>query len=173
LISLIVSTSRLSNWTTTRPGIVARSSGAMSISGAAVTSMPPVWIERWRGKPSMRAQNASQRSQSGMPIVEPRRISGGICGWGWTRATLECGSGRTIPGRSVGAAAAAAPPPVVPLVLLASIARAGSFAARSAASQAMLAGESPGPPSVSDPTGRCRASLRCCSIADPPPRSAT
>ena len=46
LISLSVSTSRLSNWTTTRSGIVARSSGAMSISGAAVTSMPPEWIER-------------------------------------------------------------------------------------------------------------------------------
>ncbi len=62
-MSLSVSTSRLSNWTTTRSGIVARSIGAMSMSGAAVTSMPPLWIERWRGKPSMRAQNSSQRSQ--------------------------------------------------------------------------------------------------------------
>ena len=44
LMSLSVSTSRLSNWTTTRPGIVARSSGAMSMSGAAVTSIPPVWM---------------------------------------------------------------------------------------------------------------------------------
>ena len=33
-MSLIVSTSRLSYWTTTRPGMVARSSGAMSTSGA-------------------------------------------------------------------------------------------------------------------------------------------
>ena len=64
LMSLIVSTSRLSYWTTTRPGIVARSSGAMSISGAAVMSIPPMWIERWRGKPSMRAHSSSQRSQA-------------------------------------------------------------------------------------------------------------
>ena len=64
LISLSSSTSRLSNWTTTRSGIVARSIGAMSMSGAAVTSMPPEWIDRWRGKPSIRAQNSSQRSQS-------------------------------------------------------------------------------------------------------------
>ena len=63
-MSLSVSTSRLSNWTTTRSTIVARSIGAMSMSGAAVTSMPPEWIDRWRGKPSIRAQNSSQRSQS-------------------------------------------------------------------------------------------------------------
>ena len=64
LISFIVSTSRLSYWTTTRSFIVARSIGAMSMSGAAVTSIPPEWIERWRGKPSMRAHSSSQRSQS-------------------------------------------------------------------------------------------------------------
>ena len=67
MISFIVSTSRLSYWTTTRSGIVARSIGAMSMSGAAVTSMPPEWIERWRGKPSMRAHSSSQRSQSDRP----------------------------------------------------------------------------------------------------------
>ena len=72
-MSLIVSTSRLSYWTTTRSGIVARSSGAMSMSGAAVTSMPPLWIERWRGKPSMRAQNSSQRSQSRQADGRPPR----------------------------------------------------------------------------------------------------
>ena len=182
LISLSVSTSRLSNWTTTRSGIVARSSGAMSISGAAVTSMPPLWIERWRGKPSMRAQNASQRSHSGMPAVEPRRISAGIWGCGWTRATLEWGSGRTMPVRpeppgspTLAAGPDAAPEPCParrPLPSPASSARTGAFATRSAASQAMLAGESPGPPSSSDPTGRRRVSRRSCSTADPPPRSA-
>ena len=94
LISLIVSTSRLSYWTTTRSGIVARSSGAMSMSGAAVTSMPPEWMERWRGKPSMRAQNSSQRSQSERPPVRPcapARAGGS----GSTRATphdrVRCG----------------------------------------------------------------------------------
>ena len=73
LISLRVSTSRLSNWTTTRPGMVARSSGAMSISGAAVTSIPPEWIDRWRGNPSIRAHSSSQRSQSLIPTVLPPR----------------------------------------------------------------------------------------------------
>ncbi len=72
LISLIVSMSRLSYWTTTRPGMVARSSGAMSISGAAVMSMPPVWIDRWRGKPSMRAVSSSHRSHGDMSTVEGR-----------------------------------------------------------------------------------------------------
>ncbi len=75
-MSFIVSTSRLSNWTTTRPGMVARSSGAMSTSGARVTSMPPTWMERWRGRPSMRAQSSSQRSQGERPSVEPRRRGG-------------------------------------------------------------------------------------------------
>ena len=70
-MSFSVSTSRLSNWTTTRSTIVARSIGAMSMRGAAVTSMPPEWIERWRGKPSIRAQNSSQRSQSERPTVVP------------------------------------------------------------------------------------------------------
>ena len=45
-MSLIVSTSRLSYWTTTRSFIVARSSGAMSMSGAAVMSIPPLWMLR-------------------------------------------------------------------------------------------------------------------------------
>ena len=80
MISLSVSTSRLSNWTTTRSGIVARSSGAMSMSGAAVTSIPPEWIDRWRGKPSIRAQNSSQRSQSLIPTVLPPRGCGGGSG---------------------------------------------------------------------------------------------
>ena len=75
-MSLIVSTSRLSNWTTTRPGIVARSSGAMSISGACVMSIPPTWMERWRGRPSIRAHSSSQRSQGESPIVEPRGRGG-------------------------------------------------------------------------------------------------
>ncbi len=86
-MSLIVSTSRLSYWTTTRSFIVARSSGAMSMSGAAVMSIPPLWMLRWRGKPSIRAHTSSQRSQSDSPIRLPPR------GWGWgngsTRATLE------------------------------------------------------------------------------------
>ena len=84
-MSLSVSTSRLSNWTTTRSTIVARSIGAMSMSGAAVTSMPPEWIDRWRGKPSIRAQNSSQRSQWDRPTVEPPRACGG--GSGSIRAT--------------------------------------------------------------------------------------
>ena len=91
-MSFIVSTSRLSYWTTTRPGIVARSSGAMSMSGAAVTSMPPEWIERWRGKPSMRAHSSSQRSQSERPATEPscRPTSAGrSSATGASRATLE------------------------------------------------------------------------------------
>ena len=86
-MSFSVSTSRLSNWTTTRSTIVARSIGAMSMSGAAVTSIPPEWIERWRGKPSIRAQNSSQRSQSERPTVVPPRAWGG--GSGSTRATEE------------------------------------------------------------------------------------
>ncbi len=71
LISFIASTSRLSYWTTTRPGIVARSTGAMSMSGEAVISIPPLWIERWRGKPSMRAHSSSQRSQSERCATDP------------------------------------------------------------------------------------------------------
>ena len=80
LISFIVSTSRLSYWTTTRSFIVARSTGAMSMSGAAVTSMPPEWMERWRGKPSMRAHSSSQRSQSGSCATEPSWRSGHLRG---------------------------------------------------------------------------------------------
>ena len=97
-MSLSVSTSRLSNWTTTRSTIVARSSGAISMSGAAVTSIPPEWIERWRGKPSMRAQNSSQRSQSLIPTVLPPRGWGG--GSGSIRATEESPPARRrIPAR--------------------------------------------------------------------------
>ena len=72
LMSLIVSMSRLSYWTTTRPGMVARSSGAMSMSGAAVISIPPVWMDRWRGNPSMRAVSSSHRSHGVSPAVEGR-----------------------------------------------------------------------------------------------------
>ncbi len=72
-MSFRVSTSRLSYWVTTRPGIVARSRGAMSMRGAAVTSIPPVWIDRWRGKPSIRAHISSQRSHGLIPTVEPPR----------------------------------------------------------------------------------------------------
>ena len=100
LISFSSSTSRLSNWTTTRSCIVARSIGAMSMSGAAVTSIPPEWIERWRGKPSIRAQNSSQRSQSDMPTVEPPRACGGGSGstratdeWSAVRRPIACGPG--------------------------------------------------------------------------------
>ena len=81
LISLIVSMSRLSYWTTTRPGMVARSSGAMSISGAAVMSMPPVWIDRWRGNPAIRPVSSSQRSHGERPTVDVppnQRARGGL-----------------------------------------------------------------------------------------------
>ena len=102
-MSFNVSTSRLSNWTTTRSTIVAFSIGAMSMSGAAVTSIPPEWIDRWRGKPSMRAQNSSQRSQWERPTVEPPRAWGG--GSGSMRATelefagVGVGGGSHIDGR--------------------------------------------------------------------------
>ena len=101
MISLIVSTSRLSYWTTTRPGIVARSSGAMSTSGAAVTSMPPEWIDRWRGKPSIRAQSSSQRSQSRQPRSTEPRPAGG-------RPAVELGTAVAMPHRSIAAVAGAA-----------------------------------------------------------------
>ena len=93
-MSLSVSTSRLSNWTTTRSTIVARSIGAMSMSGAAVTSIPPEWIERWRGKPSIRAQNSSQRSQS---READRRAAAGL------RAAARARSGRPTTGSCRGA----------------------------------------------------------------------
>ena len=68
LMSLSVSTSRLSNWTTTRSSIVARSSGAMSMSGAAVTSIPPEWIESGAGsRRSGRRTRASAPSRSCRP----------------------------------------------------------------------------------------------------------
>ena len=50
-------------------------------------SMPPEWIDRWRGKPSMRAQNSSQRSQSLRSFVDPPSAWGG--GSGSMRATLD------------------------------------------------------------------------------------
>ena len=99
-MSLSVSTSRLSNWTTTRSTIVARSIGAMSMSGAAVTSMPPEWIERWRGKPSIRAQNSSQRSQSRQA---DRRAAAGL------RRRLRLDRGRPRSGRRRPCVAGAAP----------------------------------------------------------------
>ena len=119
LISLSVSTSRLSYWTTTRPGIVARSSGAMSTSGAAVTSMPPVWIERCRGKPSRRAHSSSQRSHGERPAVLP---------W-WRPASVSAPSMRRSAGRATPDS--------------------GSTAWTSPRSQATLTGVSPGPPSSS------------------------
>ena len=124
LMSLSSSTSRLSNWTTTRSFIVARSIGAMSMRGAAVTSIPPEWIDRCRGKRSIRAQNSSQRSQSDMPTVLPPRACGPCSGS--ILATELCGS--ALPSRStpipprispsvapLPSAAAAAPAPGVPM----------------------------------------------------------
>ena len=127
LISFIVSTSRLSNWTTTRSVIVARSMGAMSMSGAAVTSMPPEWIDRWRGKPSMRAHSSSQRSQSERPATEPR------CG---------CSSG----GRSSACGG----------ILMIELLRSARIATCSRAQRRAAALSSPGPPpsSISMPPGR-------------------
>ena len=74
LISLRASTSRLSNWTTTRSGIVARSSGAMSISGAAVTSIPPLWMLR-DGAGSRRSGRRTRASAPSRErsFVEPPR----------------------------------------------------------------------------------------------------
>ena len=59
----------------------------MSMSGAAVTSIPPEWMLRWRGKPSIRAHSSSQRSQGDIPTVLPPRGAGG--GSGPRRATDE------------------------------------------------------------------------------------
>ena len=53
LISPASSTLSLSHWQTKRPGMVAGSSGTISASGAPVISMPPLWMERWRGQPSI------------------------------------------------------------------------------------------------------------------------
>ena len=53
---------------------------------------PAEWMHRCRGKPSIRAQSSSQRSQSDMPTVLPPRGCG--TGSGSTRATDECGSAR-------------------------------------------------------------------------------
>ena len=67
-MSLSVSTSRLSNWTTTRSGIVARSSGAMSMSGAAVTSMPPQWMR----EVAREAVDPGAELQPALPVARGR-----------------------------------------------------------------------------------------------------
>ena len=54
------STSSLLNWTTRLPSIAAGSTGAMSTSGSPVTSIPPLWIERWRGK-SITSRHSSRK----------------------------------------------------------------------------------------------------------------
>ncbi len=174
-MSFIASTSRLSYWTTTRPGMLARSSGAMSTSGARVMSMPPTWMPRWRGKPSMRAHSSSQRSQGERPTVLPPRGCGG--GSGSTRATLEWLGARPPPrpiacvGGAGGSQAYGRPrrsvrrsggsrtpvsgsiarPSIVPAEVGGRMSVGGCPPARS---QRTLAGESPGPPSSSEGLGR-------------------
>src|SRR3990172_9485808 len=115
LMSFIDSMSRLSYWTTTRPGIEARSSGAMSTSGARVTSMPPTWMPRWGGKPSMRAHSSSQRSQGERPTVLPPRGCGGDGGSGGSQwlGGLR-GWVRRSGGRSTPVSGSMARPPIVP-----------------------------------------------------------
>src|SRR5256885_988973 len=63
------STSSLSNWTTMRPSMVAGSTGTMSTSGSPVTSIPPTWMERWRGKPWISWQSLMNCSQVWEPIT--------------------------------------------------------------------------------------------------------
>ncbi|KRT62510.1 MAG: hypothetical protein XU10_C0026G0023 [Chloroflexi bacterium CSP1-4] len=114
-MSFIDSMSRLSYWTTTRPGIEARSSGAMSTSGARVTSMPPTWMPRWRGKPSMRAHSSSQRSQGERPTVLPPRGCGGDGGSGGSQwLGRPSRSVRRSGGRSTPVSGSMARPPIVP-----------------------------------------------------------
>ena len=174
-MSLIVSTSRLSYWTTTRSFIVARSSGAMSMSGAAVMSIPPLWMLRWRGKPSIRAHSSSQRSQSDSPTMLPPRGWGG--GSGSTRATLECGL--AVPcRRRVSLRRRAAPPSgraAVPCELRGP--GRGAGAARCPNGAADRAGRSDAPAEGGRPTpgrssGRrsCRAARRSVVAAPPPAR---
>ena len=53
--------SSLSHWTTTRPGIVAGSSGTTSSSRPAQSTMPPECWPRWRGSPTTACQSAAKR----------------------------------------------------------------------------------------------------------------
>ena len=93
-MSLSVSTSRLSNWTTTRSIIVARSSGAMSMSGAAVTSIPPEWIEGGAGSRRCGHRTRASAPSRQSPTVEPPRA--------WWRLGLDARAELCAPG--VGAA---------------------------------------------------------------------
>ena len=72
LISFMVSTSRLSNWTTTRFSIVARSMGAMSMRGAAVTSMPPEWID----EVAREAVDAGAQLEPALPVGQAGDAAG-------------------------------------------------------------------------------------------------
>ena len=85
MISLSVSTSRLSNWTTTRSGIVARSSGAMSISGAAVTSIPPR-VDATGGAGSRRS---GRRTRASAPSRRGRPSAAAGCGAAPARPATE------------------------------------------------------------------------------------
>ena len=69
LISFSSSTSRLSNWTTTRSCIVARSIGAMSMSGAAVTSIPPEWMRQV----AREAVDPGAELEPALPVGQPDR----------------------------------------------------------------------------------------------------
>ena len=51
----------------------------MSISGAAVISIPPVCMDRWRGKPSIRAVSSSHRSHGVSPTVDDRPVWSVLC----------------------------------------------------------------------------------------------
>ena len=48
--------------------MVAGSTGAMSISGSPVTSIPPTWIDRWRGKLRTWLQRAVNCRQGALPV---------------------------------------------------------------------------------------------------------
>ena len=105
LMSLSVSTSRLSNWTTTRSGIVARSIGAMSMSGAAVTSIPPA-VDR---QVAREAVDARAELEPALPVAEAdRRAAAGLR----RRLRLDAGdassssAGRRVPGPTSTAARA-------------------------------------------------------------------
>ena len=151
-MSFIVSMSRLSNWTTTRPGMVACSSGAMSTSGARVTSMPPTWIERCRGRPSMRAHSSSQRSQGERPSVEPRRRGG----------SGSSSMAPTLVGMMRRSGSAPASTPSAPCPSEARARRRSDSWRR----KCSLAGVSPGPPSSSVGPGR-RSAVRADRRSSP------
>ena len=53
--------SSLSHWTTTRPGMVAGSSGTTSSSRPAQITMPPECWPRWRGRSWTACQSAAKR----------------------------------------------------------------------------------------------------------------